>query len=94
MHNWAENFRNVHTGKNRQNVHFRELDDLPLFIFTDAWYFQAIHSVTISLAVSAHNLTERQFCLEDKLLLHDSYVTFSVLKFSIQNSRAFLNLYI
>lgn len=57
-------------------LHFRELHHLSLFVFTDAWYFQATHSVTISLAVSAHNLTEIQFWLEDKLLLHDSYVTF------------------
>jgi len=57
----------VHTSENRQNVirklatvtvYFRELNDLLLFIFTDAWYFQAINSVTISLAASAHNLTE------------------------------------
>lgn len=71
-----------------------ELVDLPLFIFTDAWYIRAIDSVTIGLAVSAHNFTETQFWLEDKLLLRDSYVTFSVLTFSIQKLKAFINLYI
>lgn len=73
----------MHTSKSRQTVikkpatvtvHFRELDDVPVFIFTDAWYFLAIHLATISLSVSAHNLAEMQFWLEDKLLLHDSYI--------------------